>query len=61
MVKGIEQQYGDYLKERGVGEVEESKGGINGGGRKLDLGCWAQSSVYRWCVIELYIRNLYNY
>ena len=29
MVKGIEQQYGDYLKERGVGEVEESKGGIN--------------------------------
>ena len=29
------QQYGDYQREKEVGEVEEDKGGINGDGRRL--------------------------
>ena len=32
------QQYGDYQRERGWGEIEESKGSANGGERRLDLG-----------------------
>ena len=32
------QQYDDYQRERGREEVEEGKGGINGDGRRLDLG-----------------------
>ena len=31
-------QYGDYQRERGMGEVEEGKGEIKGGGRRFDLG-----------------------
>ena len=34
----LEQQYGDYQRERGWEEVEESKGGINGDRRRLDFG-----------------------
>ena len=32
------QQYGNYQRERGWGEGKEGKGGINGDGRRLDLG-----------------------
>ena len=32
------QECGDYQRERGVGEIEESRGGINGDGRRLDFG-----------------------
>ena len=46
-------------EEKGVGEVEEGKGGINGGGRRLDLG-WTRNTIHRWCIIELYTWNLYN-
>ena len=31
------QQYGDYQKKKGAGEVEEGKEGINGDRRRLDL------------------------
>ena len=31
-------QYRDYQRERGYGEVEEDKGGINGDRRRIDLG-----------------------
>ena len=32
------QRYGDYPQGKGVGEVEKSKGGINGDENRLDLG-----------------------
>ena len=32
------QPYGDYQRGKGVREVEEGKGGINGGGRRFNLG-----------------------
>ena len=32
------QQYGDYQRERGVGETENGKGWINGDGRRPDVG-----------------------
>ena len=32
------QQYGDYQREKGWGEIENRKWGINGDGRRLDLG-----------------------
>ena len=32
------QQYGDYQREKGWGEVEEGKTEINGDKRRLDLG-----------------------
>ena len=36
-------------------------GGLNGDGRRLDLGWWTHSTIYRWCVIELYAWNRYNF
>ena len=50
--KGIKQrkshrQSGDYQRERGVGEAEESKGGIDGDGRRFDLGWCAHNTIYR--------------
>ena len=32
------QQYGDHQKKRGSGDLREGKEGINGDGRRLDLG-----------------------
>ena len=32
------QHYGDEQREKGVGQVEEGKRGINGDGRRIDLG-----------------------
>ena len=31
------QQHSDYQRERGLGEVEEGKGEINGDGKRFDL------------------------
>ena len=28
---------------------------------RLDLGWWTHNTIYRWCVIELYPSNLYNF
>ena len=36
-------------------------GGINGDGRRLDLGCWARNTVYRLHVVESCAWNLYNF
>ena len=47
-------------KER-WGEVKEGTGKINGDGRGLDLGWWTHNTIYRWCIIELYTWNLYNF
>ena len=41
-------------------EVEEGKGGINGDGRRLDLGD-EHNTVYRWCAVQLCTWNLYNF
>ena len=35
--------------------------GINGGGRRLDLGRWTHKTTYRWCVAELYPWTLDNF
>ena len=32
------EHYGDYQKESRMGDTDEGKGGINGDGRRLDLG-----------------------
>ena len=42
------------------GEAEDSRG-RNGEGRILVLGWWTHNAIYRWCVIDLYPRNLYNF
>ena len=39
----------------------EGYGGINGDGRRLDLGWWTHSTVHRWCVVELCTWSLYNF
>ena len=54
-------QSGDYQRKGGGGRVEEGNGGVNGDGRRLDLGWWAHNALYRWCIIELYTWNLYNF
>ena len=41
--------------------VEEGKGGIDGGGRRLDFRCWAHSTIQRWHIIELCTWNLYDF
>lgn len=43
---------------KGVGEVGEGHGGINGD-RELTLG--GEQTIYRWCIMELYTWNLYNF
>ena len=48
-------------REKGVGETEEGEVGINGDRRSFDFGWWTHSIIYRWCVIELYTWNLYNF
>ena len=46
----------------GGGHVEEGVKGVNGDGQcRLDLGWWPHSTVYRWCVVELWPWNLYNF
>ena len=35
--------------------------GINGDGRRLGLGWWTEKIIHRWCVMELYTWNSYNY
>ena len=54
------QNYGDYQRERGWGEVED-KGERNGDGRRLDLGWWTHNAIYRGCMIEFYTWKLYNF
>ena len=45
----------------GGGVDEEGKGGqICGDGRRINFGWWALSTIYKWCIIELYTRNLWN-
>ena len=41
--------------------VEGGKGGVNGDRRRLDLGQWAHSTPYRWCVTGLYTWNPNNF
>ena len=48
------------LDRKGMEEVEEGKGGVNGDGRRPDLGWQTHNTIYRWCIIELYTWNLYN-
>ena len=43
------------------GEVEESKGRINGDRRRLYLEWWTHNTIYKWCIIELYTWNLYDF
>ena len=51
-----------WLSEtKGVGEVEEGTGKIDGNGRRLDLGLWTHSTVYRWYIMELYTWNLCDF
>ena len=52
------QEQGGNQRERGWGEVEKGKGGQIYGDRG-DLG--GDNKMYRWCVIELYTWNLYNF
>ena len=46
---------------KGVRGGRRGKGGIDGDGRRLDLGWWTHNTIYSWCVIELYMRNLRNF
>ena len=39
----------------------ESKRRINGDEKKHDFGWWTRNTIYRWCSIELYTLNLYNF
>lgn len=61
------QQQGDCQRESEAGETEEGmglgggRGGINGDGQRLHLGCWTHNTVYRWCTLKLYTWKLYNY
>ena len=48
------QHHGDYQRER---EVERDK--IMGD--KWWLGWWGHNTIYRWCIMELYTWNLYNF
>ena len=41
------QHYGDEQRKKGVGQVEEGKRGINGDGRRIDLGWWTHNTIYR--------------
>ena len=45
----------------GCGQVEQGKGGINGDSRRVDLGWWTHNTTYRWCIIESYTWNWYNF
>ena len=37
------------------------KKGINGDNMRVGLGWWAHNAAYRWCILELYTWNLYNF
>ena len=50
---------GDNQRERWRGRRRYRR--ANGEGRRLDLGWWTRSPIYRWCVIEGYTWNLYNF
>ena len=52
-------QCGDYQREREIGEVEEGKGGQEGMEGDLPLG--GEHTICRWCIIELYTWNPYNF
>ena len=54
------QQYGEYQRGKCLGQVEEGTG-INSDRKRLDFGWWASSTIYRWCIIELYTWNLNNF
>ena len=41
--------------------MEKGIGGINGDERKLDFGPWIYNTIYKWCIIDLYTWNLYNF
>ena len=43
------------------GVLEEGIGGINGDGRRPNLGWWIHNIVYRWRIVELCTWNLYNF
>ena len=57
---GQGQQSRDCWEKAGWGEMGEY-GGINGDGRRLDLGWGTHNTVYRWWVVELCTWNLYNF
>ena len=42
------QQYGNYQRESGVGEVEEGIGRISGGGRRLNFGWSKHITRFGW-------------
>lgn len=48
------QQCGDNQMEKGWREVNEGKGGLNGDGKRLDLGWYRHNTLYRCCIIEMY-------
>ena len=46
------QECGDYQRER-VERLKRGRG-INGDGKRLDLGWRTHNAIYRWYIIELY-------
>ena len=51
----------EHQRERGGGEVEEGKGAVSGDGQRLGLEWWTQNTIYRWCIIESYPKELFNF
>ena len=61
LIKKCEHLHGDYQRGRAVWGGNREDRGINGDGRRLNLGWWIHKTIHRWCTVELYAWNLYNF